>query len=557
MSAGAARLCGRCGRVRPISRRARPGNPDICSGCYRPPSAVCSTCGRERPCTGIKAGRPLCSRCTPRSTSICAHCGQARPATVRWPEGAVCDTCYTAALRRVGECATCAQTRRLVAPPGPAANICASCSGAGPAGHVCTSCGTEDKLYQRGLCPRCALARRTGELLGGVDHEVTPALAGVREAIITAPQPRTALNWLRKGASAPLLGALADGRVALTHQGLDTQPPGRAVDYLRALLVAHGALPERDEAMARLERRITATLASVPDVDDRRILTRYATWRVLHHLRYRAREHPLARTATRNATLSLDAATALLAWIKDRDIRLDRLPQSELEQWLLHGPARLTYQVADFLAWAATRHAAPRLLITRPATAAGPATGQAEHQHLVAMLLHEPDIAPIDRVVGCLSLMYGQQLSRVAVMTHAQIHDSDTVLRVRFGRGDIIVDEPLASHLRAHMATPRRHHSIGAPTHSDWLFPGHLPGRPITPAALGARMANLGINAQTGRRAAMHRLAAEVPAAVLADLLGIAITTAVEWVHTSGGDWANYAAQTARGLPHPAHHSPA
>lgn len=47
----------------------------------------------------------------------------------------------------------------------------------------------------------------------------------------------------------------------------------------------------------------------------------------------------------------------------------------------------------------------------------------------------------------------------------------------------------------------------------------------------------------------MQHLASQVPAAVLADMLGIAITTAVDWAHTSGGDWANYAADTARNLP--------
>ena len=54
MSAGAARLCGRCGRVRPISQRAGPDGPDICSSCWRPPTAVCTVCGDERPCSASR-----------------------------------------------------------------------------------------------------------------------------------------------------------------------------------------------------------------------------------------------------------------------------------------------------------------------------------------------------------------------------------------------------------------------------------------------------------------------------------------------------------------------
>lgn len=294
------------------------------------------------------------------------------------------------------------------------------------------------------------------------------------------------------------------------------------MDYLRALLTAHGALPERDEALAKLERRITAERAQVLDSDDRRVLTEYATWRVLHHVRYRAHEHPAARTWTRSATMSMRAATALLAWLRARAMTLGQLSQGELDQWLNHGPPLLANQVSDFLTWAAARRAAPSLAITRLVTATGPATGDARRQALITMLLTGPDVATIDRVAGCLNLMYAQQLSRIATMTRSQVRISDDVLSIRFGRGDVIIDEPLAGHIRDQLSAPLRHHSIGAPGHSNWLFPGHLPGRPITAAAL-------------------------------ADLLGIAVTTAVDWAHTSGGDWANYAADTARRLSiHPA-----
>jgi len=75
------------------------------------------------------------------------------------------------------------------------------------------------------------------------------------------------------------------------------------------------------------------------------------------------------------------------------------------------------------------------------------------------------------------------------------------------------------------------------------LFPGHLPGRPLTPARLGERLRTLGIYAQPGRRAALTGLAAQLPAAVLADLLHLHPTTAVRWMHDAGGDWNRYAAQ--------------
>lgn len=48
---------------------------------------------------------------------------------------------------------------------------------------------------------------------------------------------------------------------------------------------------------------------------------------------------------------------------------------------------------------------------------------------------------------------------------------------------------------------------------------------------------------------------AELPAAVLARLLGIHIKVAVEWQHASVGDWTTYAADCSRRKPAPAAHA--
>ncbi len=95
----------------------------------------------------------------------------------------------------------------------------------------------------------------------------------------------------------------------------------------------------------------------------------------------------------------------------------------------------------------------------------------------------------------------------------------------------------------------RSHRGVGSPQQTAWLFPGHLPGRPITPATLGERLRALGIYAQASRRAALLDLAAHLPAAVLADLLGIHQNTAAKWMHQTGGDWSRYAAQLANPQP--------
>lgn len=117
------RACGRCERDRPIARRARDGEPDLCDGCTQPPLATCTLCGTHRRCHFVAEGRPICIPCSPARALPCAHCGDVRPATAHWPEGPVCPRCYTTALRRRGECTSCGQQRRLVDPPGPGAEV--------------------------------------------------------------------------------------------------------------------------------------------------------------------------------------------------------------------------------------------------------------------------------------------------------------------------------------------------------------------------------------------------------------------------------------------------
>ena len=90
------------------------------------------------------------------------------------------------------------------------------------------------------------------------------------------------------------------------------------------------------------------------------------------------------------------------------------------------------------------------------------------------------------------------------------------------------------------------HAGVGSPARTRWLFPGGLPGKPITASQLGQRLRALGIYAMPGRRAALTDLAAKLPPAVLADLLHLSPGTAVRWTHEAGGDWSRYAAELAR-----------
>ena len=176
----------------------------------------------------------------------------------------------------------------------------------------------------------------------------------------------------------------------------------------------------------------------------------------------------------------------------------------------------------------------------------GAATEADTRWALIARLLHDDTLELTDRVAGAFLLCYGQQLSRIAVMTTEQVHRHDDVVSLRFGAHDLTVPQPLSVLLTDLIDVGRSHHlGVGSPTTSPWLFPGHLPGRPITPARLGERLRALGIRALPGRRATLLQLAAEVPAAVLAELLHLTPATTTRWTRDAAGDWSRYAADLA------------
>ena len=391
------RRCGTCGKTAPIAVRGRGGHADVCVNCYRMPQAVCTACGRRRPCSFADGGNPVCKTCAPRATSFCARCGLDRPPAAHWPEGPVCDTCYTSALRRRGACAACRQERRLIAPPGPGAIMCADCAGL-PLTHLCALCGAEDKLFEKGRCARCSLRGRASDLMAGA--EAVPGLTVVAEAIAAARNPYSALNWLRTGGAAVILAEVAAGRTALTHQALDVHPNRRAADYLRHMLTAGGALPARDEALARVELWSREVLGAIGEPADRRLVQAYLTWRVLRRLRHRSETSPGRRTVTNDARHRVIAVVTFLAWLRRHDLTLASCGQGHVETWLATGPA--AYDVRDFLAWAGDRKHCAALEIPGPqrkaGTAASPNSGGSSS---TACSMTRPSTSPTGPPAAC------------------------------------------------------------------------------------------------------------------------------------------------------------
>lgn len=202
------------------------------------------------------------------------------------------------------------------------------------------------------------------------------------------------------------------------------------------------------------------------------------------------------------------------------------------------------------LTWAARRGHCPPLDIPGPQRNTGTAISHGQRWDLAARLLHDDSIDVTDRAAGCLVLLYGQTMTRIAALTTSQTSRYDDGVTIQLSQHHVPVPAPLGDLLLTLLADGKPNAGMGTPAKQTWLFPGLLPGRPITPARLAQRLRALGIPVQAGRRAALTDLAARMPAAVLADLLGIGPRAAVKWMHQAGADWTRYAAELARDRNH-------
>ena len=161
-------------------------------------------------------------------------------------------------------------------------------------------------------------------------------------------------------------------------------------------------------------------------------------------------------------------------------------------------------------------------------------------------LLHDDSLKPEDRLAGLLVLLYAQRTSAISRLTLGHVQAADGQVLIRLGREPLVLPTPLDALALQVAATRRGHAALGDDGTSAWLFPGGQPGQPISAFQLGERLRHTGIRCGQSRSAALFQLATDLPAAVLARMLGIHISVAVQWQRASSGDWMAYAAHVSR-----------
>ena len=538
-----AETCSRCGVHREPATRDEHGQP-LCANCVSTDPAnqeTCLGCDRRRPVSVRTADGPLCPSCRPVATLTCSICGRVARAEISKLTGQPC--CHACQQRRA-RCSSCGSVKPVrsgsLSDP-----LCATCTRPDACWHACPGCGEQTLLRSR-RCGRCSLRQRLDELLRDATGQIHPQLQALRGNLANQQRPDTVLAWLNKDTASAILRELATGQRALSHAALDELPDSKPLRHLRSVLVATAALAPRDEHLSRLEHWITATLADRCDPEQRALLHRYAVWHVLHRLRRRNNGTHATPGQAVVVQQHVRAAIILLDWLTGHGITLATARPGDLDTWLTSDQATGRREVGHFIRWA------KRLKLTSLDLAAtkwdGPAgviDTEARWQH-ARRLLHDDAIKPDDRVAGLLVLLYAQWPATISRLTLDHVHADEPQIRLRLGREPIVLPDPLATLVRELVASRHGHATLGDQGNSPWLFPGGRPGQPISAEHLSERLRQLGLRPSQARSTALFGLATELPAALLARLLGIHISVAVAWQRASSGDWTNYAADYSR-----------
>jgi len=331
---------------------------------------------------------------------VCSVCGALHRVYARSDGKGLCTACYRASLR---------------------------CSGCGQLG-----------VGVRGLCWGCLLAERVDELRARAGPR-RGRLAGYLDALAASPNPQSTLRWIHTPSFA-LLEDVVDGRLELTHQAFDQRQgdagEGSAIAYLRAAMVAHGALPERDETQAVFGRWLARALRRLPDGPDRGRVEAFATWQVARELAARTARHRGAPppSAVKHARTQVNRAIELTAWLHGQDLTLADLRQDLLDEWLAAGTTSRR-AVSGFIDWQCRAEHAQRLEIAWPPAAHNsPITTDRERLDALAALLENGSLAAGTRFAAAAVPLFGQPLTRIAALQRSDLTRTPTGWQIRFGR---------------------------------------------------------------------------------------------------------------------------
>lgn len=483
--------------------------------------------GRPR----VTTGSLECSRCHRMVNTL----------RVYWPGDQLCHSCFYTAMRTHGICPLCGHEGVL---PGRANRtdtrpVCLGCAGI-DGNYTCSTCGTEGEIFRKGQCARCAV-RHDLTILMVHDAADPVAMSTIVDILCNVDRPDSIYTWKRSPKVQDLLTGLASGRIPLTHSGLDDVGGGRLVGHLRSMLEHHGLLPRRDEHLARFEAWLATKLEAIPQPSVRRPIEQFATWHHLNRLRRNSVPGQSSDGPVRSAKQEITETIKFLSWLDETHHRTAATcNQQDVDEYLVSGPTT-RHLIRTFFIWATANKINKSVQIGhRQAKTTRTLTQDQRLAWLKELLGGDADTLPY-RLAGTLLLLYAQPLVRVAALPTTAIVVTPHELRIALGKEPAPLPEPFADMFRQHLMTRPNLRTTGGSIENPWLFPGSRAGKHLDPQSIMLRLPKLGINLLGARNAAIQNLVAEVPAPLVAELLGYSYQVTHRHAEIAAQPWSKYA----------------
>lgn len=353
-------------------------------------------------------------------------------------------------------------------------------------------------------------------------------------------RPNSGITWIRANpAVRNMLTGLGNGTLEVSHDALDALPPGRAVEYLRGLLIDSDALPARDRHLAMFERWLADKLDHITDPDHRALIDQFSRWHIIRKMRQAIDTEGQVTTGSfLRAKQTVTVSIQFLRWLDERGVSLAACTQHDIDAWFASGPS--TRQHSErFLYWCRTQQLTTKLELPHNDRSNPQTIAQKQRESIVRELLTNDTLSLDLRVAGCLIALFGQPVGRIIALTTNDVRTEPQV-RIRLAQDWLDVPEPMAQLLQAHLAD-RGNTNTAANRNSPWLFPGRMPQSHINRDYVVTALRRAGVPPLALRTTTWQQLVREVPPQVLADALGISAATFMTHAARAGADWTTYA----------------
>ncbi|WP_207934712.1 hypothetical protein [Actinomadura sp. KC06] len=469
------------------------------TGIVRPP---CPGCGRVMSLHRKIKGRWLCRNCVAKSRAQpCSGCGRIREAAARDQAGRpLCPDCLVSDPANLEHCVNCGR-RRVVSTRTPDGPLCPGCP---PLPTLtCSICGQYrpcgiSRLTGQPWCPSCQ--NRSGRCVGC--ETLKPIRSGTLDQPLCQSCTVVAFPDCPTCETSPRAGQCPHCRLHLRLRELLTGPDGATHPALRPLEQDLAATDPPGTALRWLSKEPVATVLADIAAGRRQLthaaLDELAPRPMIAHLR------------------SVLVATGTLPPRDEQMARLERFLDDALSTQTDPGQRQLLHHYAVWHLLRRLRHRT---------------NGQAATHEQVAVVQYQ--------VRGAVVLLDWLNAQRLTLATCGQA-DLE-----RWLSGDHTSCHRHAGHF-VRWAARQRLTTLSFPA-TRWQGPT----RALDDQARWDAAHRL-LHDDTLPTRDRLQLATELPAALLARMLGIHIDVAVAWQHISAGDWTTYAADVSRRDPRPA-----